>query len=146
MTRQTSKIPLLTKINHKNSSISKMNHMQKKIHSASTYNDPRQKSSQANTSPKKSQHKHDSKMRKPTLSTREPTQLNEKEENRRSTVLSPGNFPRALQDIKKSRKKLKTFSFPPPTKKNLKNKKKTPKKTKNKNTQFTNRCCFFQKT
>jgi hypothetical protein len=37
MARQTSKIPLLTKKTHKNPSISKMNHMQKKIHSASTY-------------------------------------------------------------------------------------------------------------
>jgi hypothetical protein len=68
-------------------------------------------------------------MRKPTLSTREPTQLNEKEENRRSTVpaLSPGNFPTALQDIKKSRKKLKTLPFSTTQKKIETNKKKHPR-------------------
>ncbi len=54
MARQTSKIPLLTKKTHKNPSISKMNHMQKKnTFSVHLYNDPRQKSSQANTSQKK---------------------------------------------------------------------------------------------
>jgi hypothetical protein len=69
-------------------------------------------------------------MRKSTLSTREPTQLNEKEENRRSTVpaLSPGNFPTALQDIKKSRKNLKNPSlFHHPKKKLETNKKKHPR-------------------